>query len=65
MKFTQTVLVKKLEDEYLENNDGQAPKTPEVAGQILATGDGSGTMEDREATVYKSVTATCMYIMQW
>ena len=47
------MLVKKLKDEYLENNHGEAPKTPAVACQILVKGDGSGTMEDREATVYR------------
>ena len=31
MKFTQHVLVQKLEDEYLEN---KAPKTPAVSGKI-------------------------------
>ena len=65
VKFPQAVLVQKLEDEYLENNDGKAPKTPAVAGKILVKGDGNGTMEERENTVYRSATATCMYIMQW
>ena len=63
VKFTQPVLVKKFEHEYLENNDGNAPKTPAVAGQILVKGDGGGTMEDREATMYRSATATCIYIV--
>ena len=65
MKFTQPVLVQKLEDKYLGTNDGKVPKTPAVAGQIPVKGDVSGTMEEREATVYKSATATCMYIKQW
>ena len=47
--------------------EGKPPKTLAVAGQILVKGDGSGTMEEREATVYRSATAICMYIiiMQW
>ena len=57
VKFTQSVLVQKLEDEYLENNDGKATKTLAVAGQILVKGDGCGTMEERETTMYQSATA--------
>ena len=57
------MFVQKPEDEYLENNDGNAPKTPAVAGQILVKGDGGGTVEDREATMYRSATATCIYIV--
>ena len=62
VKFTQPVLVQKL---YLESMEGKAPKIPAVAGQILVKGDGSDTMEDSEDTVYRSVTARCMYIIQW
>ena len=61
----QPVLVQKLEDEYLENNGEKALKTSAVAGQILVKGDGSGTTEEREFTLYQSANATCMYIMQW
>ena len=61
----QPVLVQKLEDEYLENNGEKALKTSAVAGQILVKGDGSGTTEERELTLYESANATCMYIMQW
>ena len=64
-KFTQPVLVQKLEDEYLENNDGKAPKTPAVAGQIMVKGDVSRTMDEKETAVYRSATETCMCIMRW
>ena len=65
VKFTQPVLVQKLKDEYLESMGRRAPKTPAVAGQILVKGDGSGTIEDSEATVYRLATTTCMYVIQW
>ena len=65
MKFTQPVLVQKLEDEY-NLPSGKASKTPAVAGQTLVKGDGSGTVGDHEAVEYRSGTATtCMLVMQW
>ena len=63
-KFTQPVLVQKHKDESLERMEGKVPKTPSVAGQILVQRDGIGTMEDIKATVHRSATTTCMYIMQ-
>ena len=64
VKFTQPVLVQKLEDEY-NLPRGNALKTPAVAGQTLVKGDGSGTVGDHEATEYRSGTATCIFVMQW
>ena len=55
--------MQKLKDEYITEG-GRASKTPAVAGQVLVSGDGSGTVEDKDATVYSSGTATCMYVMQ-
>ncbi len=65
MKFTQLVLIQKLGDEFDLSGGGQAPKTPAVAGQVLVKGDGSGTLEGRDATKYQSGTAICMFVMQW
>ena len=65
VKFTQPVLMQKLKDEHLESMEGKAHKIPALAGQIMVKGDGSGTMEDREATVYRSGTTNCMYTVQW
>ena len=62
--FTQPVIVQKLKDEYITEG-GRASKTPAVAGQVLVRGDGSGTVEDKDATVYRLGTATYMYVMQW
>ena len=63
-KFTQPVLIQKIEDGF-DLGDGQAPKTPAVAGQELVQGDGSGKVEGLEATRYRSGTALCMFMMQW
>ena len=65
VKFTQYLLLQKLKDKYLESMEGKAHKIPAVAGQIMVKGAGSGTMEDREATVYRSATRICMYTVQW
>ncbi|KAL7474026.1 LOW QUALITY PROTEIN: hypothetical protein ACHAW6_000026 [Cyclotella cf. meneghiniana] len=45
VKFTQPVLVKKLEEEYTPPN-GVALKTPAVAGQLLVKGDGDGMVQE-------------------
>ena len=59
VKFTQPVLVQKLEDEF-DFPDGVPPKTSVVAGQVLVKGDGSGVLEGAEATKFRSGTAICM-----
>ena len=64
-KFTQPVLVQKLEDEYIEELSGRASMTPAVAGQILVKGDGSGTISEEKATRYWSATTTLMNIIQY
>ena len=46
VKFTQPVLVQKLQDEYIDELGGRASMTPAVAGQILVKGDGSGTISE-------------------
>ena len=63
INFTQAILVQKLADKYLTEG-GRSPKTPAVYGQVLVRGYGSGTVEDKEVTVYRLGTATCMYMMQ-
>jgi hypothetical protein len=63
IKFTQPVLVKKLKDEY-NVPEGPVSKTPAVAGQVLIKGDDAGT-EPNDAKMYRSATATCMFMMQW
>ena len=65
VKFTQPVLIQKLEDEYELPGGTRTPKTPAAAGQTLVKGDGSGTVSDEAATVYRSGTATMMFMMQW
>ena len=60
VKFTQPVLVQKLQDEYIEELSGRALMTPAVAGQILVKEDGSGTISEEKATRYWSATATLM-----
>ena len=64
VKFTQPVLVQKLEDEF-DLPSGKAPKTPATAGQVLVRGDGSGAIDGKESTKYRSGTALCMFMMQW
>ena len=59
VKFTQPVLVQKLEEEYTPPN-GIASKTPAVAGQVLVKGDGDGMVQDSMAKMYRSATAMCM-----
>ena len=64
VKFTQPVLVQKLEDKF-DLPDGVPPNTPAVAGQVLVKGDGSGVLEGAEATKFRSGTAICMFMQQW
>ncbi len=64
VKFTQPVLVWKLEEEYTPLN-GVASKIRVVVGQVLVKGDGDGTVQESMAKMYQSATATCMYMMQW
>ena len=40
-------------------------KTPGVAGQVLVRGDREGTVAQDVMQMYRSATATCMFIMQW
>ena len=63
IKFTQPVLVQKLEEEYAPSIG--ASKTPAVTGQVLVKGDGDGMVQDSLAKMYQSATATCMCMMQW
>ena len=51
IKFTQPVLIQKLEDEY-DMPGGDPPKTPAVAGQVLVKGDGTDTLVGQEATKF-------------
>ena len=46
-------------------SDGQVSKTPAVAGQVLVKGDGEGTVSPDQIKMYRSTTATCMFMMQW
>ena len=63
-KFTQLVLVQKLEDEF-ELSSGKPPRTPAVAGQVLARGNGRAPLDSKEMKKYQSGTALCLYKMQW
>ena len=63
VKFTQPVLIEKLKEIY--DDLPRPPKTPAVPGQVLVMGDGSGQIEGKEATRYRSGTATTMFMMQW
>ena len=62
VKFTQPVLVQKLEEEYTPP-DGIALKAPAVEGQVLVKGDGDGMVHESMAKMYQSATATCIYVM--
>ena len=64
VKFTQPVLIKKINDEY-KMSDNPVSKTPAVTSQVLVKGDGEGTVSPKQIKMYHSVTATCMYMMQW
>ena len=64
VKFTQPVLIQKLEDEY-ELTGGSASRLPAMAGQVLIKGDGTGIVDREWVKRYRSATATCMFIMQW
>jgi len=66
LKFTQPVLLKKIEDEFGDDlPNGKASTTPATAGQVLVRGDGSGVVDSLEATRYRSGVATLMYMAQW
>ena len=60
VKFTQPVLVCKVEEEYMSSK-GTALKTPAFMGQVLVKRDGN----EESQKMYQSATATCMYVMQW
>ena len=64
VKFMQPVLIKKINDEY-KMSDGPVSKMPAVAGQVLVKGDGDGTESPKQIKMYRSATATCMFMMQW
>ena len=64
IRFTQPILVKKLEEEY-KTPDGPVSKTPAVAGQVLVKGDGDGAVAPETEKLYPLATATCMFMMQW
>jgi hypothetical protein len=64
VKFTQPVLIKKINDEY-KMTDEPVSKTPAVAGQVLVKGDGEGTVTSNQMEMYRSATVTCMFMMQW
>ena len=64
VRFTQPVLIKKLNEEY-EVPKGPVLKTPAVARKILVRGDGDGTVSGDLIKMYRSATATCMFMMQW
>ena len=63
-KFTQPVLVQKLQDEF-DLSGGRVPKTPAAPGQELVKGDGSNDLHGPAVKAYRSGTAVCMFIMQW
>ena len=65
VKFTQPVLLQTLKDKFLFPVEGKDPLTPAVAGQVLLKGNGSGTIDQKEVTKFRSGTATCMYVLQW
>ena len=64
IKFTQLVLIKKLNEEYVVPN-GPVSKTPAVAGQVLVKGEGDGMVSTDQVKMYQSATAACMFMMQW
>ena len=64
VKFTQPVLINKLCDEY-KVPEGPVSKTPAVPGQVLVKGDDDGTVSAETLKMYWSMTATCMFMMQW
>ena len=65
VKFTQPVLIQKLEDEF-ELPKGALPRTPAVASQVLSKhGNDTELLGPTEAMKYQSGMALCMYKMQW
>ena len=63
IKFTQPVLIKKLNEEYMIS-DGPVSKMPAVAGQVLVKGNREGTLSLKQIKMYHSAIATCMFMMQ-
>ena len=59
----QPALVHKLEEEYTSPKE-TASKTHAVRRQILVKGDGDEAVPESLAMMYRSATATCMYMMQ-
>jgi hypothetical protein len=64
LKFTQPVLVQKLQDEF-DLSEGRIPKTPAAPGQELIKSNGGNDLHGKQVTTYRSGTAICMFIMQW
>ena len=64
LKFTQPVLVQKLQDEF-DLSEGRIPKTPAAPGQELIKSNGGNDLHGKRVTTYRSGTAICMFIMQW
>ena len=64
VKFTQPVLVRKLEETYTPPA-GVVLKMSAVAGLVLVKRDSDGTVQESMAKMYRSATAMCMYMMQW
>ena len=62
-KFTQLVLIQKLEDEY-DLTDGITVKLLAVAGQVLIKGNDSDTVSGALVKKYRLAPATCMFVMQ-
>ena len=57
IKFTQPVLIMKLNVEY-PVPDGPVSKTPAVASQVLMKGDGEGTVSHEQMKMYRSAAVT-------
>ena len=65
IKFTQPVLIQKLEEEF-KLPKGEPPRMPAVTGQVLVWwGVGIKPLNPKEMTKYWSGTVLCMYKMQW
>jgi hypothetical protein len=64
VKFTQPVLLKKLEEQF-DIPTGTAPRSPASEGQELEKGDGSNALNSELTKTYRSGTATMMFMMQW
>ena len=64
VKFTQPVLVQKLQDEF-DLPGERIPKTLAAPGQGLLKSDGSNNFHRQRVKMYRSGTEICMFIMQW